>query len=375
MSENIEDRRGEADERNKLLYENTEQLKRLNDFLLGVTGGPGRAVLPMGAYGLAGGAGAGGGAPVSAGGGGAAAAGPSGAGGEGIAGGVIGSGGELGGVIGRVFGGGGPSGRASLGGRGRGGAARGGGFAGDASFASSPGPANATNAFIASRRASFAHELSDPSKRLQFAAMMMSENPGAAQAVAESAMNRSDLTHKSLMQMLHSGFYGPINRGQLGSYMEHLRRDPRAMARMNAAIDSALAGSDIIHGATDQGSGHDPNVNWPGGRTVIHGETFNDWAGGGGHAASARWRENFERGAAGGVVGDRGELNRRALIPQTHRVEGSADINVNVSAPPGTRVTGKSAGLFKPIAMTRQTQMAHAAQGPSTAAGAEFNAP
>jgi putative ABC transport system substrate-binding protein len=30
----------------------------------------------------------------------------------------------------------------------------------------------------------------------------------------------------------------------------------------------------------------------------------------------------------------------------THRVEGSASIDVNVSAPPGTRVEGKSAGLF-----------------------------
>jgi hypothetical protein len=45
-----------------------------------------------------------------------------------------------------------------------------------------------------------------------------------------------------------------------------------------------------------------------------------------------------------------------------------------VSATPGTLVEGKSTWLFKPIAMNRQAQMAHAAQGPSTAAGAEFGA-
>jgi hypothetical protein len=56
MSTNIEDRRGEADERNKLLFENTEELKRLNDWLQGVTGGPGRSAMPR--YGLAGAAGA-----------------------------------------------------------------------------------------------------------------------------------------------------------------------------------------------------------------------------------------------------------------------------------------------------------------------------
>jgi hypothetical protein len=56
----------------------------------------------------------------------------------------------------------------------------------------------------------------------------------------------------------------------------------------------------------------------------------------------------------------------------THRVEGSASIDVNVSPPPGTRVEGKSAGLFKPIAMNRQVQMAHASQGPSTAAGSNL---
>ena len=77
-------------------------------------------------------------------------------------------------------------------------------------------------------------------------------------------------------------------------------------------------------------------------------------------------------GLGGGI--DRGALNRGILNPPSmmHRVEGSASIDVNVSAPPGTRVEGKSAGLFKPIQMSRQVQMAHTAQGPSGVAGGQF---
>jgi hypothetical protein len=92
---------------------------------------------------------------------------------------------------------------------------------------------------------------------------------------------------------------------------------------------------------------------------IVGGERFGDL----GH---------YEYGGPGGAGRD--ALNRKALMPQIHKVEGQASIDVNVSAPPGTEVKGKSAGLFKPIAMTRQVQMAPASQGPSIAAGAEFGA-
>ena len=55
-----------------------------------------------------------------------------------------------------------------------------------------------------------------------------------------------------------------------------------------------------------------------------------------------------------------------------HRVEGSASIDVNVNAPPGTNVSGKSAGLFKPIALNRQTKMARTMPGPEGVACAQF---
>jgi general stress protein YciG len=79
---------------------------------------------------------------------------------------------------------------------------------------------------------------------------------------------------------------------------------------------------------------------------------------------------HFEYG--GGGTPGREALNRRALAPQTHRVEGSASIDVNVAAPPGTRVAASSAGMFKPVQMNRQTQMAFADGGPHVPAGSQF---
>jgi hypothetical protein len=79
-------------------------------------------------------------------------------------------------------------------------------------------------------------------------------------------------------------------------------------------------------------------------------------------------------GGLGGMLGglDRGMLNRGALGAMMHNVTGSADINVNVAAPPGTRVAAKSGGLFKPVAMTRQTQMMHTQGGPHHTGDFEF---
>jgi hypothetical protein len=74
-----------------------------------------------------------------------------------------------------------------------------------------------------------------------------------------------------------------------------------------------------------------------------------------------------------GGLGDRGALNRGALnAAMTHNVTGSASIDVNVAAPPGTHVAAKSKGLFKPVAMTRQTMMQHIQGGPHNVGDFEF---
>jgi hypothetical protein len=77
-------------------------------------------------------------------------------------------------------------------------------------------------------------------------------------------------------------------------------------------------------------------------------------------------------GLGGGL--DRGALNRGMLNPPSmmHRVEGSASIDVNVSAPPGTRVAARSGGLFKPVSMTRQTMMHPTQGGPHNVGDFEF---
>lgn len=225
-------------------------------------------------------------------------------------------------------------------------------------------PANVTgNAYVAAARARFAAELKDPQKRMQFAGMLLSE--GTALPTAESAMNRSLYKGTSLMQMLHSGFYGPINRGQLPAFMRRLQNNPALMAKMNRAINAALGGSDTIHGATDQGMLSDPNGRWPGGRTMIGGQVFNDWGGGpGGHAGAARWRQEFERRAAANAVtnADRAAVNGAA--GGVARVEGSGSLSVDVRAPRGTSVQAKGGGIFQSVRLRRDVQLPTTQTGP-----------
>jgi hypothetical protein len=101
----------------------------------------------------------------------------------------------------------------------------------------------------------------------------------------ESLMNRSAMTGRSLQSMLHSGFYGPIKAGLLPGRMAELQRNPAQLARYNAAIDAALNGSNILAGATDQGSPSDPNGQNPSGRIIRFGEVYNDWT-----PQAAAWR-------------------------------------------------------------------------------------
>jgi hypothetical protein len=348
------------------LEENTKQLKELNDNLFAML----HPTAGGGAVGLfSGGAGGGGGL------------GPGGGGGGGLGGGTgvpidLGPGPGVGQGAGGGGGGGGSPGG--------GGAVRrggGGGGGGGASLGDVPGTGNA---FAQQARAKFAEELKDPNKRLQFAAMLATE--GTALPTAESAMNRSLLTNKTLMQTLHSGFYGPINRGQLPAAMARLQRNPKEMAKYNAAIDAALGGSDLIKGATDQGMPSDPNGRWPGGMVRLPqypGNVFNDWGGGpGGHAGSAAWRQAWEArvGGAGPAAspfadrfgawpnaGDaRGVLDQAAATP---KISATGKLTANITAPPGTNVGVEGGGVFKNVEVNRQVQMMKAPQGPAGAGG------
>lgn len=145
----------------------------------------------------------------------------------------------------------------------------------------------APNTFLASQRARFKDELDkNPELKQRVAAMIQLENPGAGTAVVESLMNRMAMTGGSIEEGLHSGFYGPINRGQLPGAVAGLQSNPERMAARLKNIDQALAGSNIIKGHTDQGSAGDPNYEKGGVGININGERFNDW----GVAGSREWR-------------------------------------------------------------------------------------
>jgi hypothetical protein len=192
------------------------------------------------------------------------------------------------------------------------------------------------SAYLAARRRRFGDEMkNDPALREQVAAMIVTEGVKDPVPVIESLMNRMDMTGGTLKKGLYSGFYGPINRGQLPAAVARLRRDPKLRARMEAAIDSALQGSNTIKGATDQGLPTDPNGRWMGGRIMRGGNVFNDWGGGRfgslrGHAASKAYREMLQRGVEEG--GTQAVPSVTANVPPSTSAETSALLQKHGSA-------------------------------------------
>lgn len=163
--------------------------------------------------------------------------------------------------------------------------------------------------FLRQRRQRYADEIArTPGLRDRVGGMLALE--GTAQPTMESLLNRIDYVNterakrgqpeKSIDDMLNSGFYGPINRGQLPSGMNTYRRNPQKFDR---AIDRSLGGSHVIGGYTDQGLPTDPNgsvrnaqrgLSFP--YKKIGGNEFTDWAGGPGRAAATSYRKMIEDG-------------------------------------------------------------------------------
>lgn len=129
--------------------------------------------------------------------------------------------------------------------------------------------------------------MDDQTKRL-VAGMANAEHSSDPIGPIEALFNRSAQTGTPIKRLLYNGFYRNTapsfasraiqlqNSGQINRYM--------------AAIDAVRNGSNLLGGATDQGSGKDPNVNNPSGRIIRYGETYNDHT-----PASARWRQAIQR--------------------------------------------------------------------------------
>lgn len=113
------------------------------------------------------------------------------------------------------------------------------------------GPQKAIATILSQHRCErFLEELKDPQVRAQVHACARMETSDLV-ALLEAMMNYADRYGKTLVQTIHSGFYGPVNRGGLADAMNSLT--PAKWEEFNRALPIVLAGSNTTSLATDQG--------------------------------------------------------------------------------------------------------------------------
>lgn len=167
------------------------------------------------------------------------------------------------------------------------------------------------SAYLVSQRAGMAAAArADPQLAAELRGVASTEDAYDPEGPIEALANRSAYLdsigkHQSLHQLIHGGFYGPVNRGALPGAMAAIERNPALKAKLQAAIDKVWAGANRLKGATDQGSPGDPNAAWQGGRILppgaSRGAIYNDWGGGAGHAATAKFRIDQQQHVGTGV--------------------------------------------------------------------------
>jgi hypothetical protein len=244
-----------------------------------------------------------------------------------------------------------------------------------------PGAGLQGSDYLAARRASQMKEIeNNPQLKLAIAAMVTKEHESDPVAVMESLANRTDYVNSerakqglppvSLQQMLMGkpggkSFYGPIRSGQLPGAMAALQNDPKRLQRIYDAMGQVYAGSNVLQGATDQGSGNDPNVAWGGGKVVRHGETYNDFGGGpGGHEGARRYREALQKGVREGKgFPIAGQPNRGAAIDAALRnyygaggATGTARVDVDFGDQAAKKPLMSGASPFIPTHVHRAPQ-------------------
>src|SRR5262245_4039266 len=155
---------------------------------------------------------------------------------------------------------------------------------------------------LAQERAPYLKEIENPRTALKVATMMSFESSRDPVAVAESLQNGSKYRKSTIDNMVSPRFYGPMRKPRMRNRrMAALQPNPQLMQKYLDAYRTAARGTNLLGGATDQGSGRDPNVRHTGGRVIRFGETYNDWGGGpGGHAGARQFREDQQRRVRGG---------------------------------------------------------------------------
>jgi hypothetical protein len=224
---------------------------------------------------------------------------------------------------------------------------------------------------LADQRRSLWKDVSgDPATKHLLHQMMDTEGGGAATVEAlfnRTAMIRKRIPGYSIKDELHSGFYNPINKGI--AQQRHISAGQEA--EYNKILGKVVGGSDIIKGRTDQGMVGDPNWQGPGvvkapGSTDI----YNYWKGerrgiSFSHEDAARFAAAQEAMVAadrGVVAADRGVVDKRSV--KTVKVDATGKVNIDIGGGGGSDVTLGGDRLFKPTAPERSTQMSPAETGP-----------
>ena len=104
---------------------------------------------------------------------------------------------------------------------------------------------------LAAQRAGFMKEL-DADPHLKAFAVDAMQHEGGVQSNLEQLFNYAAMRHMTIRQALHSGQYGPVNRGLISGNRGISGKQAEALRRVGA-------GSNITDYATDQGMAGDPN--------------------------------------------------------------------------------------------------------------------
>ena len=246
--------------------------------------------------------------------------------------------------------------------------------------------------------------------RLELAGMAAKENSADPIGPIESIFNRSAATGQPIHTLLHNGFYRNT-APYFNSAGQMAKRSPALWSRYQSAVDAAVNGSNVLAGATDQGSAklNDPNAGNRSGRIFRSNEVYNDHGGSGGRVASGAWRREIQGrvqqelrgGAPSATLGPRSEgtlptqfasggvsdtpmqmaAGKGDIGAFTPRGPGLPDLRTITSepraaAPPGQPAGPTGEGSFMPMeensGLYRRDQLPPGADAGPTGAGAGF---